>query len=107
MVFHRREKSTIECPRCSQKSLIGMESCPGCGLIFSRMEIATNKDAKRKMHRGDRDFIVYTSKLPGDVKFIKLLLFMKPATHMEKILKASSNVTIQRRTHLGVTVRLC
>lgn len=75
MAFRRREKSTIECPRCSQKSLIGMESCPGCGLVFSRMEIATNKDAKRKIHRGDRDFIVYTSKLPSDVKFIKLLLF--------------------------------
>lgn len=70
----KRAKSTIECPRCGLRSLIGVESCPDCGLVFSRMEIATNKDAKKKILRHDKDFILYTSTLPSDIKFVKLLL---------------------------------
>lgn len=64
----------ITCPRCGLKSLEGMESCPDCGLVFSRLKIATNKDAKQKILRGDRDFIIKTATLPSDVNFIKLLL---------------------------------
>ena len=70
-----KEKSTQVCPRCGMKSLIGMESCPDCGLVFSRLQLATNKDAKRKMRRKDKDFIIYTNKLPSDVSYIKLFLF--------------------------------
>lgn len=70
-----KEKSTQVCPRCGMKSLKGMESCPTCGLVFSRLELATNKDAKRKIHRRDKSYIIYTSKLPSDVSYIKLLLF--------------------------------
>ena len=72
----KREKSTITCPRCGLKSLIGTEECPDCGLVFSRLNVATNKDARRKILRHDKDFIIYTSKLPSDVKFIKLLLMV-------------------------------
>lgn len=54
--------------------LDGRESCSECGLVFSRLEVATNKDAKKKMLRGDRDFIIKVSKLPSDVSFLKLLL---------------------------------
>ncbi len=71
----KREKSTFECPRCGLKCLKGIDSCPECKFVFSRLEIATNKDAKRKIMRHDKDFIVYTNKLPSDVSFIKLLLF--------------------------------
>ena len=65
----------ITCPRCGMKSYHGVESCPDCGLVFSRLEVATNKEAKAKKLRGDRDFIINTSKLPSDVSFLKLLLF--------------------------------
>ena len=56
------------------KSLNGVEKCTECGLVFSRLEIATNKEAKRKILHNDRDFIIKTSKLPSDVSFLKLLL---------------------------------
>ena len=64
----------ITCPRCGLKSFEGVESCPDCGLVFSRLDIATNKDAKRKILRGDRDYIIKTNRLPSDVNFLKLLL---------------------------------
>lgn len=54
--------------------LEGTPSCEDCGLVFERLEMATNKDAKRKIKRGDRDFIIKTTKLPKDVKWWKLLL---------------------------------
>ena len=76
MSFFKREKSTITCPRCGFKCLVGMEECPDCGLVFSRMQVATNKDAKRKILRHDNDFIIYTSKLPSDVKYRTLLLYV-------------------------------
>ena len=65
----------IVCPRCGIKSYRGIDSCPECGLVFSRLEVATNKEAKAKKLRGDRDFIINTTKLPNDVSFLKLLLF--------------------------------
>lgn len=74
MAFLKREKSTFYCPRCGMQCLKGTDTCPDCGLVFSRLDIATNKDAKNKLKRRDKDFIIYTSKLPSDVKYIKLLL---------------------------------
>lgn len=69
-----KEAKFTTCPRCGLKSLAVAESCPECGLVFSRLDIATNADAKRKIRRGDRDFIIMTNKLPSDVSRIKLLL---------------------------------
>lgn len=73
MKLSRKQDFQI-CPRCGLKSLVGVESCPECGLIFSRLDVATNKDAKRKILRHDRDFIIRTTKLPSDVSFVKLLI---------------------------------
>ncbi len=53
----------------------GTPACEDCGLKFDRLALATNGDAKRKKLRGDRSFIVSTTKLPSDVSYIKLLLF--------------------------------
>ena len=74
MKFRRKEKNYKYCPRCGMKCLISAETCPDCDLVFSRIDFATNKDAKKKIARGDRDFIIHTSKLPSDVSFVKLLL---------------------------------
>ncbi len=74
MKLSRKQDFQI-CPRCGLKSLVGVESCPECGLIFSRLDVATNKDAKRKILRHDRDFIIRTTKLPSDVSFVKLLVY--------------------------------
>lgn len=74
MKLSRKQDFQI-CPRCGLKSLVGVESCPECGLIFSRLDVATNKDAKKKILRYDRDFIIRTTKLPSDVSFVKLLVY--------------------------------
>ncbi len=63
------------CPRCGLKCLKSIDVCPDCGLSFSRLKIATNREAKNKILRHDRDFIIRSSTLPSDVSFIKLLLY--------------------------------
>lgn len=69
-----RFQKKITCPRCGIKIVQGVTKCPDCGLIFSRLEIATNKDAKKLIQRHEKDFVLKSSKLPSDVSFIKLLL---------------------------------
>lgn len=71
---YRRKSDYVVCPRCGLKSLVTADCCPDCGLVFSRLKIATNKDAKKKILRGDRDFIIRTSNLPSDVHRLKLIL---------------------------------
>ena len=66
------EKKKV-CPRCGIKLPESCEVCSDCGLVFSRLNIATNKEAKNLQKRGEKDFIVYTSKLPSDVSYVKLL----------------------------------
>lgn len=73
--FWKKEKSFKECPRCDMRNLITAEECSECGLVFSRMQFATNKDAKKKLKRKDKEFIIMTSTLPSDVSFMKLLLW--------------------------------
>lgn len=72
--FGRPKK--ITCPRCGLKMDQGTPSCEDCGLIFERLSIATNRDAKRKIKRGERDYIIRTTTLPSDVKYWKLLLLV-------------------------------
>lgn len=74
MKFREREKAFRTCPRCGLKSLKLYDTCPDCGLVFARLEVATNKDARKKILRRDTDFIIKTSTLPKDVSYIKLLL---------------------------------
>ena len=77
MLFRRKDnvRKIISCPRCGYQVLDGTEECPDCGLVFSRLEIATNREAKAKKLRHDRAYIVNTKKLPSDVSFKKLLIF--------------------------------
>ena len=74
MKFREREKAFRVCPRCGLKSLRLQDSCPDCGLVFARLELATNKDAKKLIHKRETDYIIKTSKLPKDVSYLKLLL---------------------------------
>lgn len=75
MNIKRRTKFKT-CPRCGMKMLESVPTCEECGLVFERLNFATNKDAKRKIKRGDRDYIIRTRKLPSDVKYWKLLLLV-------------------------------
>lgn len=75
-MLKRRELGKIKtCPRCGLQYMEGLVSCPDCGLIFSRLDIATNTDAKKKIRRFDFDYIIKTNKLPSDVSFLRLLLY--------------------------------
>ena len=74
MKFKEREKAFRICPRCGLKSLVLQDECPDCGLVFARLDIATNKDAKKLIHRRETDYVIKTSKLPKDVSYLKLLL---------------------------------
>ncbi len=72
--MRKRKQPNKTCPRCHLTMPETVDTCPDCGLSFDRLEIATNKDAKRKILRGDRDYIIRMRKLPHDVKYYKLLL---------------------------------
>ena len=69
-----RPKTHKKCPRCGNKCLIAQERCEECDLVFSRMQYASNKEAKKKLRRFDRDFVIYTNQYPSDVSWWKLLL---------------------------------
>lgn len=71
----RNKKPFKHCPRCDKKMLITATKCDECGLIFSRLDYATNKAAKDKLKKGDRDYILLVSTLPKDVSYLKLLLY--------------------------------
>lgn len=55
--------------------LASAQKCDECGLIFSRLDYATNQAAKEKLKKGDRDYILMVSTLPKDISYLKLLLY--------------------------------
>lgn len=71
----KKAKTHKICPRCGNKCLINQTRCEECDLIFSRLEFASNKAAKKQLKRFDRDYVIYTKDLPKDVSYWKLLLF--------------------------------
>lgn len=75
MKIERKKKPFKHCPRCDKKMLITATKCDECGLIFSRLDYATNKAAKEKLKRGDRDYILQVTTIPKDVSYLKLLLY--------------------------------
>lgn len=76
MRFNKKLKAYKKCPRCGNKCLNAQDTCEDCGLIFSRMEYASNKAAKAKIRHFDRDFIIYTNKYPSDLSWWKVLLLV-------------------------------
>ncbi len=75
MKIERKKKPFKRCPRCDKKMLVTATKCDECGLIFSRLDYATNKAAKEKLKRGDRDYILQVTTIPKDVSYLKLLLY--------------------------------
>ena len=64
-----------KCPRCGNKCLLSQSRCEECGLIFSRLDYATNACTKKRIKAGEKEYVIYTNKYPADVKYWKLLLF--------------------------------
>ena len=73
-LFKRRPKAYKKCPRCGNKCLNAQDRCDECGLLFSRLQYASNKAAKKKIRHFDKDFVIYTNQYPADVSWLKLLL---------------------------------
>ncbi len=71
----KQNKIFKRCPRCDNKCLLNATKCEECGLIFSRLEFATNTAAKNMIKKGDRSYILYTSDLPKDLSYTKLLIY--------------------------------
>lgn len=71
----KENKIFKRCPRCDNKCLLNATKCEECGLIFSRLEFATNTAAKNMIKKGDRSYILYTSDLPKDLSYTKLLIY--------------------------------
>ena len=71
----RKLKNYKVCPRCGNKCLLNQDKCEECNLIFSRMQFASNKAAKKKIRKFDKDFVIYTNQYPSDVSRIKLVLY--------------------------------
>lgn len=69
-----KPKTHKKCPRCGNKCLINQTRCEECDLLFSRLEYASNKAAKKKLRKFDSDFVIYTTQLPKDVVWWKVLL---------------------------------
>lgn len=74
MKFKSKPKLYKKCPRCGNRVLSSQTKCEECGLLFSRLEFTSNKAAKKKLRKFDRDFIIYTTQFPKDVSRIKLIL---------------------------------
>lgn len=74
MKFQKKAKPFKKCPRCGNRCLANQSRCEECGLLFSRLEFASNKAAKKQLRHFDRDYVIYTKDLPKDVSFVKLLL---------------------------------
>lgn len=76
MKLSRKPKAYKKCPRCGNKCLRQQETCEECGLIFARLEYASNQAAKRKIRHFDKDFVIYTNQYPNDMSWWKLLLLV-------------------------------
>ncbi len=68
-----KPKTHKKCPRCGNKCLINQTRCEECDLLFSRLEFASNKAAKKKLKKFDSDFVIYTTQYPKDVNWYKLM----------------------------------
>ena len=72
--FFNRKKLFRTCPRCQTKTLKDADKCPSCKLIFSRLDNATNKQAKKELLGGNRSAVIFNPKCPKDVNRIVLTL---------------------------------
>ena len=76
MKLQKKPKAFKRCPRCGNKCLINQEKCEECGLVFSKLQFASNRAAKKKLAHFDRDYVIFTNQLPADVSKVKLWLYL-------------------------------
>ena len=62
------------CPRCNAKIPTDFGRCGNCGLNYIKLESATNAEAKSAFRMGEKERILYTNKIPSDVKKSSILV---------------------------------
>lgn len=68
----KKIKEFKRCPRCDTKTVIYNDKCPACGLVYSRLINASNKEAKKAIKRGEKNKVICDKTLPSDVNKWKL-----------------------------------
>jgi len=61
-------KSYKKCPRCNQKVYFNDIKCDECGLIFSRLNFASNFEAKKAIVNREGEKVIKTTQFPSDLK---------------------------------------
>ena len=69
----KKIKEFKRCPRCDTKALIYQDKCNACGLVYSRLVNASNKEAKKAIKAGQKNRVICDKTLPKDVNKWKLL----------------------------------
>jgi TM2 domain-containing membrane protein YozV len=69
-------KKNFKCPRCEFKCDLDAMVCPNCGMVFSRLKVATNAEAKRAYKLKEKDRVVLSTSLPCDVDKLKFLFLL-------------------------------
>lgn len=69
-----KTKLTKKCPRCNEKTFINTKKCDNCGLVFSKLEYLSNKEAKRAMLKNEKEKIIRTTDFPRDLQRWKAVL---------------------------------
>lgn len=64
-------KDTKKCPRCKNKCLNSQKKCDACGLVFARLDEATNTQAKKQFFAKEKSVVKVTR--AKDVNKLKLL----------------------------------
>ena len=68
----KKVKEFKRCPRCETKTHIYQDKCPVCGLIYSRLSRASNKEAKKAIRKGELNRVICDKTLPKDLNKWKL-----------------------------------
>ena len=68
----KKIKEFKRCPRCETKTHIYQDKCPVCGLIYSRLSRASNKEAKKAIKNGQLNKVIHDKTLPKDLNKWKL-----------------------------------
>lgn len=69
-------RKTKKCPRCGNKCLISQAKCDDCGLLFARLDDATNKAGRIRLARKQKEYVINVTKCPKDIKKWKLILMV-------------------------------
>ena len=100
-------KKHKRCPRCNLKTFFDAKSCNRCELNFDKFMTATNEEGKNALKKGEKERVIYTTKLPVDISKWKLfflaLFFGWTGAHLWKVGRFSRAITHSIGLILGLT----